>query len=108
MVGRVNRAFPFLLLREAAMDNRQPISLPPPYFALALGLFFIPQTVSLAQVNPFAFPLSEPPFPAQLAGIDREWNLSFKSAGKVRVVAAADLAYWGRYREVEAGPQVIL
>ncbi|HMC10269.1 MAG TPA: hypothetical protein VKH44_03225, partial [Pirellulaceae bacterium] len=55
-----------------------------------------------------AFPVAEPPFPAQLAGIDREWNLSFKTAGKVRVVAATDLAYWGRCRDAEAGPQIIL
>ena len=55
-----------------------------------------------------AFPVAEAAFPAELAGIDREWNLSFKTAGKVRVVAAADLAYWGRIRDVEAGPQVVL
>src|SRR5262249_22992028 len=55
-----------------------------------------------------AFPVAEAPFPAQLVGIDREWNLSFKTAGKVRVVAASDLAYWGRYHDVEAGPQIVL
>jgi hypothetical protein len=57
---------------------------------------------------PLAFPVAESPFACQLAGIDREWNLTFKTAGKLRVVAAADLAYWGRYRDVEAGPQIIL
>jgi len=57
---------------------------------------------------PLAFPVGEAPFAAELAGIDREWNLSFKVAGKVRVVAAADLAYWGRCREVESGPQILL
>jgi NPCBM/NEW2 domain-containing protein len=77
-------------------------------YVLAIGLVLMPATVSRAQSVPFAFPLSEAPFPAQLAGIDREWNLSFKTAGKLRVVAAADLAYWGRYRDVEAGPQIIL
>jgi NPCBM/NEW2 domain-containing protein len=57
---------------------------------------------------PLAFPIAESYFPAQLAGIDREWNLSFKTAGKVRVVTAAELAYWGRNRDSEAGPQIIL
>jgi NPCBM/NEW2 domain len=57
---------------------------------------------------PLAFPIAESPFPCQLAGIDREWNLTFKTAGKLRVTAAADFAYWGRYRDVETGPHVIL
>jgi NPCBM/NEW2 domain-containing protein len=90
------------------MKHRQNNSLSPPCQALLLGLVLMPMAVSRAQVIPLAFPLSQPPFPAQLAGIDREWNLSFKTAGKLRVVAAADLAYWGRYRDVEAGPQLIL
>jgi hypothetical protein len=55
-----------------------------------------------------AFPVAEPSFLAEIAGIDSEWNLSFKASGKVRVVAAADLAYFGRYRDVEMGPQIVL
>jgi hypothetical protein len=55
-----------------------------------------------------AFPVAEPSFAAAIAGIDSEWNLSFKAAGKVRVVSAADLAYFGRYRDVEMGPQIVL
>jgi hypothetical protein len=77
-------------------------------YALAVGFLLMPVAVSPAQSIPLAFPVSEPFFPAQLAGIDREWNLSFKTAGRVRVVAAAELAYWGRYRDVEAGPQIVL
>jgi hypothetical protein len=57
---------------------------------------------------PLAFLIGEAPLAAQLAGIDAEWNISLKAAGKVRVVRAADLAYWGRYRDVEAGPQILL
>lgn len=64
--------------------------------------------LSAADSPPLAFPVGELPFVAELAGIDREWNVSLKSAGKVRVVAAADLAYWGRYRDVEAGSQILL
>jgi hypothetical protein len=55
-----------------------------------------------------AFPVGEAPFAGQLAGIDREWNLSFKTASKVRVIRATELAYWGQWRDVELGPQIIL
>jgi hypothetical protein len=58
--------------------------------------------------EPQAFLVGEAPLAAQLAGIDAEWNISLKATGKVRVVRAADLAYWGRYRDVEAGPQILL
>jgi len=68
----------------------------------------LPVPVSRGQSMPLVFSASETPFPAQLASIDREWNVSFKTEGKVRVVAAPDLAYWGRYRDVEAGPQMVL
>ncbi len=55
---------------------------------------------------------SENPFPGKLAGIDREWNLSFRTgvpgAEKVRVVPAAAVATWGRWHEAEGGPQVLL
>src|SRR5262245_24744758 len=74
--------------------------------ALALGDSSTPSCC--ADDAALAFPIAEAPFPAQLAGIDREWNLSFRTAGKVRVVAAADLACWGRIRDVEAGPQIVL
>jgi NPCBM/NEW2 domain len=68
----------------------------------------LPVAVSRAQSTALAFSVSEPAFPAQLASIDREWNVSFRTEGKVRVVAATDLAYWGRYRDFEGGPQMIL
>jgi hypothetical protein len=58
--------------------------------------------------DPLAFPLDEPPWAAQLAGIDAQWNISLKTAGKIRVVRAGDVAYWGRYRDVEGGPQILL
>src|SRR5439155_11766486 len=64
--------------------------------------------VSSAEPGAVAFPVAEGSFAAQLAGIDREWNVSFRAAGKVRVMGAGELAYWGRWREVEAGPQIIL
>src|SRR2546423_9480552 len=61
-----------------------------------------------AEPGPIAYPVGEPPLAAQLSGIDPEWNFSFKAGGKVRVMAAGELAYWGRFRDAEAGPQVLL
>jgi hypothetical protein len=61
-----------------------------------------------AAADPLAFPLDEPPFAARLAGIDAEWNIRLQIGDKLRVVAAKDLAYWGRYRESDAGPQIVL
>jgi NPCBM/NEW2 domain-containing protein len=56
----------------------------------------------------FGFPIAEPPFTGQLAGIDREANLSFKTDRRVRVMRSGDLAYWGQWHEREAGPQLLL
>jgi hypothetical protein len=58
--------------------------------------------------EPLAFPLDEPHFAARLASIDAEWNIQLRIGDKLRVVAAKDLAYWGRYREVEQGPKILL
>jgi hypothetical protein len=58
--------------------------------------------------DPTAFLIDEPPLSARLAGIDREWNVSFRVGERVRVVPIKDLAYWGRYADVESGPQILL
>lgn len=65
-----------------------------------------PQALSAKQ--PQAFLTREGPLPARLVGIDREANVSLAIGGKVRVVPARELAYWGRYRDTSAGPQVLL
>src|SRR5262249_37946719 len=67
-----------------------------------------PAATSEQAPPPAAFPVAEAAFPGRLVQVDREWNLSFHTVGKVRVIAAAELAYWGRYRDVERGPQVVL
>jgi hypothetical protein len=61
-----------------------------------------------ADPPPAAFLVGEPSFPAHLSAIDSEWNVTFRTGDKLRVVPAKDLAYWGRWREVEAGPQILL
>src|SRR5687767_393686 len=58
--------------------------------------------------EPLAFPVDEPHFAARLASIDPEWNIHLRIGDKVRVLAAKDLAYCGRYREVEQGPKILL
>jgi hypothetical protein len=75
---------------------------------LAAWFSFVPLAVAVAADAGLACPIAEPPFAADLASIDREGNISFRTGGKVRVVAAADLAYWGRYQDVEAGPHLML
>lgn len=56
--------------------------------------------------------VSESPFAARLTGIDREWNVSFRTgmpgSEKVRVVPAAEITTWGRWRDAEGGPQILL
>lgn len=75
---------------------------------VALCAIVLANGLSADDSLPLAFAIGEPPLAAQLSGIDPEWNFSFRAGGKVRVIAAADLAYWGRYRDVEAGPQILL
>jgi hypothetical protein len=69
---------------------------------------WLPAAADAAETAPLAFPIAEAPLAAQLAGIDPQWNISLKAAGKVRVLRAEELAYWGGYRDAEAGPQVLL
>jgi len=78
------------------------------HLGLGLILAAIAKSISAAETLPIAYPVGESPLAAQLSGIDPEWNFSFKAGGKVRVIAATDLAYWGRYRDVESGPQILL
>ena len=58
--------------------------------------------------EPRAFLATEAPFAATLEGIDSDGNITFRVGDKLRVVSTRELAYWGRYRDVEAGPQMIL
>ena len=73
-------------------------------FAALLGCWI----GAASAAEPLAFPLDEPHFAARLASIDAEWNIQLRIGDKLRVVAAKDLAYWGRYREVEQGPKILL
>ena len=84
-----------------------PPKTPDPLALIAiLALFVSPAHAPAA--DPTAHLLDEPPLAARLAGIDREWNLSFTAGQKVRVVPAKDLALWGRWRDTSTGPQILL
>jgi hypothetical protein len=74
---------------------------------LILAALLLPLGLAFA-ADPTAFLLDEPPLPARLAGIDREWNVSFRVGERVRVVPVKDLVFWGRYADVESGPQILL
>ena len=58
--------------------------------------------------EPRAFLATEAPLAATLERIDPDGNITFRVGDKLRVVPTRELAYWGRYRDVEAGPQMIL
>jgi hypothetical protein len=78
------------------------------WWLAALCLFGIPHsTRATAEEHP-AYLVSEAPFPATLASIDGEWNISFRAGDKLRVLAARELAVWGRWRDTAAGPQILV
>jgi hypothetical protein len=55
-----------------------------------------------------AYLVSEAPLPATLTSIDAQWNVTFRVGNRLRVVAARELIVWGRWRETEVGPQILL
>lgn len=75
---------------------------------LPIFFSFLLPALPVAAAEPLAFPINEAPFAARLVNIDREWNVHLRTGDKVRVVDANDLAYWGRFRDVESGPQILL
>ncbi len=44
---------------------------------------------------PPAVPIDGQPFPAELISVDADWQLTFRTDGKDRVLSAADLIRWG-------------
>lgn len=57
---------------------------------------------------PSVFPLDEPPFQGTLWGMDAEGHISLRTGDKLRVLAADELAHYGRWHETDAGPQILL
>jgi len=55
-----------------------------------------------------AVPVDDEPFRAQLASIDKDWNVVLDAAGSRRVLHAADLVHWGAYRDSYDGTQILL
>jgi hypothetical protein len=78
------------------------------FLLAAVVALMLPRLAIGAEPLPLAHPLRGEPFPAKLAGIDSEWNISLATEGKERVLAASDLALWGSYRDVSTGPQLFL
>ena len=69
---------------------------------------FLPMLAIAEELPPLAYPVRGEPFAGKLAGIDPEWNVSLATEGKERVLALADLALWGQYRDASTGPQLLL
>lgn len=79
-----------------------------PLVRCAVFLLVFASELPAAAGEGIAVPVAEAAFPAALSHLDREWNCTFRAGDKLRVMAAAELAYWGRLREVAARPQVLL
>ncbi len=69
---------------------------------------FLPMLAIAEELPLLAYPVRGEPFAGKLAGIDPEWNVSLATEGKERVLALADLALWGQYRDASTGPQLLL
>lgn len=55
-----------------------------------------------------AIPVVGEPFAAEFAGFDSQQNLKWRVGNKLRVMPLRELVRWGSWRDVEAGPQVLL
>lgn len=66
------------------------------------------QTRTSPEDVPNVFPIDEAPFFATLWGVDAEGHVTLRTGDKLRILAADELAYYGRWRETDVGPQVFL
>jgi len=57
---------------------------------------------------PEAYPVDGKPFPAELAAINAQWQITFGKGGTTRVMPAAALARWGTCPEPRRGPLLVL
>jgi len=55
-----------------------------------------------------ARPVEEQPFPAELAAIDAQWQITFRKGETTRVLPAAALVRWGICPEPRRGPLLVL
>src|SRR5258708_7315916 len=68
------------------------------------GILLLAISATAAEPLPLAHLVRGEPFAGKLAGIDPERNLSLAAEGKERVLALADLALWGTYRDASTRP----
>ena len=57
---------------------------------------------------PEACPVEEKPFPAELAAIDAQWQITFRKGGTTLALPAAALVRWGICPEPRRGPLLVL
>ncbi len=77
-------------------------------FPPLVGFLLVAISTIAVEPLPLAHPVRGEPFAGKLASIDPEWNISLATEGKERVLALADLALWGNYRDASTGPQLVL
>ncbi|MFH1266352.1 MAG: NPCBM/NEW2 domain-containing protein [Planctomycetota bacterium] len=85
-----------------------------PYCPLLAACCLLPTACCLllalpARAEPLKIvPVDGEPFRAELAGIDSQWQVTFRSGEERRVLAAADVVSWGCCAEVRRGPVLVL
>jgi len=57
---------------------------------------------------PRAVPVDGEPFPAEIATIEGNWRIEFRSKDRERRLAADDLVGWGHFREAQQGSIVVM
>ncbi|OHB81347.1 MAG: hypothetical protein A2V98_10870 [Planctomycetes bacterium RBG_16_64_12] len=81
---------------------------PPSSFILHPSSFLYCLLSAACCVLPETVPVEGEPFAAELAGIDSQWQLTFRSGEQRRALPAAELAHWGSCVEIRQGPVLVL
>jgi hypothetical protein len=93
---------------EQLLADFSALMLPGRLWCCCFGVLFAALAIGASGAEHPAYLVSEAPLPATLASIDSQWNVTFRAGNRLRVVAARELVVWGRWRESEVGPQILL
>ena len=77
-------------------------------FTLLLLLCCLPTALWAADRSDMVVPVDGEPFAGRFAAIDAQWKVTFETNDQTRVLAAEDLVYWGAYRDVYRGTQILM
>jgi hypothetical protein len=77
-------------------------------YCLLTALLLAIATLPARAQTPWAVPVEGESFEAALLAIDAEWQLTFGSGDKRRVLPAAELVRWGSWADARRGPVLVL